>query len=170
MVDDTIGSTWGYTTGMKVASAAPILGRLIDTVSKGGTYLLNISPMADGTIPQAQQKTLLDIGAWLEINGEAIYGTHPWTQFDEGGAPNTPNWRFTVKGGALYAIGNAPPDSEVIITSLGKRVGKVKTVEMLGERKPLRFTQEESGLKVKLPSRQPGQNPFALKITGLNLK
>jgi alpha-L-fucosidase len=164
IVDDTIGSTWGYTTGMKVASADSILGKLIDTVSKGGTYLLNISPRADGTIPEEQQKTLLNIGAWLAINGEAIYGTHPWTQFSEGGGRNTPNWRFTVKNGALYAIGTAAPGSEVTITSLGKSVGRVEKVEMLGAKEPLKFKQDEAGLKVKLPSRQPGKNAFALKI------
>lgn len=170
MVDDTIGSTWGYTNGMKVASAASILGKLIDTVSKGGTYLLNISPMADGTIPEEQQRALLDIGDWLAINGNAIYGTHPWTQFSEGGAPNSPNWRFTVKGESLYAIGNAAPGSEVTITSLGKSVGKVKRVEMLGEKESLKFMQDESGLKVKLPTRLSIKNSFALKITGLKLK
>jgi alpha-L-fucosidase len=170
MVDDTIGSTWGYTTGMKVANASSILGKLIDTVSKGGTYLLNISPRADGTIPEDQQKTLLDIGAWLAINGEAIYGTHPWTQFGEGSAPSTPRWRFTVKNGALYAIGSAAPGSEVTITSLGKSVGKVKAVELLGAKGPLEFTQVESRLKVRLPFGQPSEYAFALKITGLNLK
>jgi alpha-L-fucosidase len=166
MVDDTIGSSWGYTKGMKVASAASILGKLVDTVSKGGTYLLNIAPMADGTIPEDQQQTLLDIGAWLAINGEAIYGTHPWTQFGEGGGRNPPNWRFTVRNGTLYAIGNAEPGSEVTITSLGKSAGKVETIEMLGEKGRLRFTQEESGLKVRLPSRQPSEHAFALKIIG----
>lgn len=170
MVDDTIGSTWGYTKGMKVASAASILRKLIDTVSKGGTYLLNIAPMADGTIPEDQQRTLLDIGAWLAINGEAIYGTHPWTQFGEGGVPDTPNWRFTAKAGALYAIGHAAPGTEVTIASLAHSIGKVKRVEMLGEKGPLKFTQGDAGLRVILPSRQPSEQAFALKITGLHLK
>ncbi len=65
-VDDTIGSTWGYTTGMSVSGPGAIINKLADTVSKGGNYLLNISPMANGTIPEAQQNTLLGIGRWLE--------------------------------------------------------------------------------------------------------
>src|SRR5215471_8521374 len=102
MVDDPIGSnSWGYIEGLRVADADGILARLIDTVSKGGFYLLNISPMADGTIPQNQQDVLLKIGEWLAINGEAIYGTRPWTRFLEAGAPD---YHFTTKGAVLYAI------------------------------------------------------------------
>ncbi|KQV35370.1 hypothetical protein ASC93_23880 [Massilia sp. Root335] len=99
MVDDTIGSTWGYTDRMTIGSAGAILGKLIDTVSKGGFYLLNIALNAGGTIPDDQRAVLLEIGAWLKRNGEAIYGTHAWTRFGDG------DWRFTVKDGALYAIG-----------------------------------------------------------------
>ena len=96
MVDDAIGSnSWGYIEGLRIASAETIVGRLIDTVSKGGFYMLNISPMADGVIPPNQQDVLLEIGGWLDTNGEAIYGTRPWTRFGEAG---TPAWHFTSKG------------------------------------------------------------------------
>ena len=106
-VDEPIGSTWGYTKDMRVQGPGTIVAKLADTVSKNGTLLLNLSPMADGTIPQAQQETLREVGKWLRTNGEAIYGTHNWVRFGEtipvqGQRDRT--IRFTVKGETLYAL------------------------------------------------------------------
>ncbi len=154
-VDDTIGSTWGYTDGMKVDSSASILPKLIDTVAKGGNYLLNISPMADGTIPQAQQDTLLGIGAWLDRNGEAIYATRPWTHFGEGDV------RFTVKGKTLYAIALSWPAEELVLKTVS---GKVRAVSLLGGG-ALTFTQKADGLHIKLPAK-PDETAYTFKISG----
>ena len=78
-VDRKIGSTWGYTSDMTVSNAASVVGLLVDIVSKNGTLLLNISPMKDGTIPQQQQETLINIGKWLGVNGDGLKVNLPAT-------------------------------------------------------------------------------------------
>ena len=140
MVDDPIGNSWGYIDGLKLASAESIIGKLIDTVSKGGFYLFNISPTAEGVIPEDQQAVLLKIGAWLEVNGEAIYGTRPWSRFGDGG------FHFTSKGNAVYALATKWPDGEAVITG----VGKVRSVTLLGAGE-LAFRQEGDGVRVTMP-------------------
>ena len=171
-VDEPIGSTWGYTEGMKIAGAGSLIAKLADTVSKNGTFLLNLSPKADGTFPPEMQTTLLEIGAWLDVNGEAIYYTHNWTKFAER-HPDSLNLRFTVSGENLYVIilGNWP-DEEVVITSLSQKkapVGKITSVSMLGNEGNLEFTQDATGLRVKLPAIAPCKYAYVLKIVGLKM-
>jgi alpha-L-fucosidase len=191
-VDDPIGSKFGYVEEIQYKDAALLVRRLIDCVSMNGNYLLNISPKADGTIPQEQQDRLLAMGRWLEVNGDAIYGTRPWTRYGEGpyhdapaaaarGADDPPSEaysgkeiRFSTKGETLYAIVTDWPGEQAVITSLATGAsslpaGKIEKVELLGHSGALAFTQDAEGLKVKFPAQKPCDFAYALKITGLKL-
>ncbi|MEO7413169.1 MAG: alpha-L-fucosidase, partial [Opitutaceae bacterium] len=184
-VDEPVLYRFGYTENnpTPIAKAGGIITSLINNVSRNGALLLNISPRADGTIPDEQEKLLLEIGAWLKVNGEAIYGTRPWTKFGEGALTldrgqsySAKDIRFTTNGDVLYAIvPDWPADGRVVVTSLaaGSRslpAGKIQKVEVLGHRGTLEFSQDAEGLKVKFPTEKPCDHAFALKISGLTLR
>ena len=138
-VEDPIGSTWGYTRDETFRGPQAIVAELCETASKNGNLLLNLSPDGDGEINQAQQSALIEIGKWLQVNGDAIYGTHNWTQFSED------NIRFTVKGDDLYAISLVWPTQPLVIKALaaGKQQGAVQAVRLLGSSDEVTFKQDD---------------------------
>ena len=175
-------TSWGYVTNHDYKTVDSIVDDLIDIVSKNGCLLLNIGPRPDGTIPEVEQQMLREIGQWLGSNGEAIYGTRPWTIFGEGPtavvegpfadtkrkAFTAEDIRFTRKGSALYAIALAWPDSGVLtIRSLaqGSQLlpAEVATVELLGSAAPVSVTRDDKGLHVKLPP-APAVRPHAVTL------
>ena len=155
---------------------------LVDIVSKNGCLLLNIGPKADGTIPDHEQEMLRDIGRWLKVNGEAIYGTRPWDVFGEGptkivegtmserkrtGGFTAEDIRFTTKGKTLYAIPlDWPANGTVTIKSLadGKGPERIRSVKLLGNSGSLKWNRNADGLTVTLPKRKPCDYAFVLKI------
>ena len=165
-------NSWCYTEGNKYKTSAQIIRDLVDIVSKNGRLLLNIGPKADGTIPEEDRSILLDIGKWLRINGEAIYGAKLWrkpaegpTEITEGQfadaeakAYTSEDIRFTVNGGYLYAISlNMQGKDSICIKSLAEADasrkpnfhGVIKSVEVLGYEKTPEWTRDEEGLKIK---------------------
>jgi alpha-L-fucosidase len=172
-IDDQIATnSWGYINDIKYRSTASVLTELVDTASKGGNLLLNISPRADGTIPDEQQQILRSVGKWLEVNGEAIYGSLPWTPFEEASPPpaaggRAVSYRFTTRNDALYAIALGWPGRQAILTALGAgQAGgrKVKTVRLLGVPENLAFAQAADALRIDLPATPPGEIAYTLKI------
>jgi alpha-L-fucosidase len=174
--------SWGYIEHDTYKSPESVIHQLADVVSKNGNLLMNVGPRPDGTIPEGAAKTLLAVGAWLKVNGDAIYGTRPWRQFGEGptkfeagsfhdteSKPYTAeDYRFTTKDGALYAIELGwPKDGEAIIHALSSGVGtrEVASVELLGSTAPLTFQQRPDGLHIHVPAEPIGQYAYAYRIT-----
>jgi alpha-L-fucosidase len=174
--------SWGYIQNDTFKSPEFVLDQLIDIVSKNGNLLLNVGPRSDGTIPEEVQRVLFDVGNWLRVNGEAIYGTRPWRIYGEGptkvaagsfhdtdtGNYTSEDFRFTTKGKVLYAIGLAwPAAGEVVIHSLAKTLGNepIQNVDLLGGDAKLKFDQRSDGLHVQIPAQSPSKNQYVLRVT-----
>lgn len=177
-------TAWCYVEGHKYKTPESIIGDLADIVSKNGVLLLNIGPKADGTIPEEERSLLLAIGDWLGRNGEAIYGTKPWTVYGEGPtrivtgtfndtkrSPFTgSDIRFTSRGDVLYAIVLGKPEGRrVSIRSLAgdNRLypGEIGSVALLGFEQELQWTRTPDALEIELPGDTESRFGLAFRIT-----
>ena len=191
---DTCIGSWHYDRSIFVnhryKSAASVIPMLADIVSKNGNLMLSVPLQRDGQPDADEIEIVSQIGAWLKVNGEAIYATRPWKIFGEGPSTvaaekgqfdgqtdmqkkpfTTEDIRFTQSkdGKTLYAIVLAfPTDGKVAINSLAKNSqywpGKIGSVRMLGASDKLTFTRDENGLHVVLPSHKQDESAFALQI------
>ena len=157
---------------------------MIDTVSKNGTFILNIPGKPDGTIDRKEIAVLDGITAWMQVNGEAIYETRPWKLYGEGpdmvksgsfqGASisklNAKDIRFTRNktNTAIYAIALGWPVGEFVIQSLGTasaaQPGKIAHVQLLGAGERLKWKQTAEGLRVELPKQYRPAADFAAAL------
>ncbi|KYG29521.1 alpha-L-fucosidase [Alkalihalobacillus trypoxylicola] len=180
-------NSWCYTENNQYKTANEIISDLVDIVSKNGSLLLNVGPKADGTIADKERELLLEIGAWLKVNGEAIYDTKVWRtsgegptkikegQFTDGESKffTEKDIRFTVNGSYLYAtVLNYPDNGRVCITSLGEKDasilphfhGIIKDINLLGfDEKPTWYRTEE-GLVLETKSVQ-SDKPVVVKVS-----
>jgi alpha-L-fucosidase len=175
--------SWGYIEHDTFKTPEFIVHQLADVVSKNGNLLMNIGPRSDGTIPDEVQQVLLAVGGWLKVNGDAIYGTRPWTSYGEGPTKvaagsfqdtktqeyTAEDFRFTTKGNNLYAIELAwPSGKEAVIHSLteGALKGKqIRSVALLGSDAPLTYDLRADGLHITIPSQPTEGYAYAFRIS-----
>jgi alpha-L-fucosidase len=194
-----IGRSYGYNRierGEDYASARELIYMLIDIVSRGGNFLLDVGPTADGRIPAIMQDRLLKIGQWLRVNGEAVYGTREWTrsfQWSDGVIPESPEgdfqtgydilrltveprvgeavkeaW-FTFQPGVLYAVTPLLPHKTLRLKQV--TVSEDASITMLGFQGELAWEAEGDDLIIQMPDVPAPQLPegpaYAFKIEGL---
>lgn len=160
-----LGNSFGFNRAEGEAETiAPdaLIAMLADIVSKNGNLLLDVGPMADGTIPPMQMDRLLKLGAWMKQNGAAIYGTRPWTRA-EGKTDSNIDLRFTRKDNKLYAILLSKPLGKTV-TLKDVRVAANSKVHLLGSPEDLKWKQVGKDLSVQLPATIPGAYAFVLQL------
>jgi alpha-L-fucosidase len=146
----TMNTTWGYSEHDDAwKSNETLIRNLVDIVSKGGNYLLNIGPKGDGSIPRQSIDSMRAIGKWMAVNGEAIYATTA-SPFEQ------PAWgRYTKKPGKLYAhVFTWPTDGKLSVPLQGQRVTKVYLLADAG-RTALKTQTASDGVTIQLPGRAP---------------
>lgn len=187
-------NSWGYIDAHDYKPVTSILHDLVDIVSKHGALLLNIGPRADGTIPEAEITMLPHLGAWLAVNGQAIYGTRPWKVFGEGptdvvgGSFNGTkrvgfsgsDIRFMTRGDTLYATVLGVPTNEITVirslrTHLALHRRPIREVTLVGAPRgtaPLAWERTGDALQITIPEpvrRSVGKiadEAFVLRIRG----
>ena len=184
---DTCIGNWHYDTRAHYKTPKRVIDMLVDIVSRNGNLLLNF-PLPNSGMPDDKEMAILEsITAWMAVNSEGIYASRPYKIFGAGpGADFKPpagaqfnentrqdltadDVRYTTKGETLYAFMMGWPGQQAVIPSLAttakQGVGKIKNVELLGAGK-MKFTQDETALKVQLPEKQPSEHAIAFKIIG----
>jgi len=177
--ENCIGS-WHYKSNLTYKTSAQVLGYLVDTVSKNGTFVINIPVAGDGTIDSAEQTFVSQMATWMKFGGEAVFKTRPWSIFGEG--TNNPagvdaiafkstDLRFTTRNGTLYGFGMAwPTNSQYVFTTLGSNSafasGTVTNVQLLGYAGSLTWTRSASNLVVNVPASAPYTGKYPFRISG----
>ncbi len=159
---------WGYSAlDHKWKSTSVLLRQMVDAVSKGGNYLLNVGPTQEGVIPEESVKRLKEVGAWMKVNGEAIYGAQP-TRFgaeagelvppkDGKGKPKFASkwdWRCTTKPGRIYLHLLKWEPGDFTIPPVSEKITKASLLAD-PKRAPLPIRQSDAGVTITLPATPP---------------
>lgn len=163
-----IGHSFGYNRNEgdeQLLDLDELIHMFADIVSKNGNLLLNVGPKADGSIPENQQKRLEALGSWLDVNGEAMFDTHPWTRAEAKTSQGT-DVRFTQSDHALFAtLLGTPSQSQITIEGLD--LPSDSTIQLLGQSDSLQWKQDGSDVTIDLPQNLPDASAHSLKITGM---
>ncbi len=185
LTDTPLGG-WFYNTKPSRSSKA-IIEMLVDIVSKNGNLQLCVSPKADGTIPEDQVKTLKEIGAWLDMNGEAIYNTRPWVIAEEGPTKLESDGHFNENWEAIYTnedirftrskdnntlyitVLDRPEDGKVIVKKLSTLYPyldrEIENVSLLGTEGSIKWKRNKNGLRLAFPKEAKGVSAWSYKVT-----
>ncbi|MDX2430397.1 MAG: alpha-L-fucosidase [Bacteroides sp.] len=180
----TTNNSWAYKSyDNDFKSVSEMLYYLVDIASKGGNYLLNIGPDGKGHVPDQSAAGLREIGQWLEVNGDAIYGTSAWIVSNEGQSETllegtghraaqgfsrtftTGDFWFTSKNNKVYAIALLPAEDTVRIKALKKETGTIQNVRLLGSDKAIPWVQTETELQLDFRGVDTSENGFAIELT-----
>ena len=157
----SMNTSYGYNPNdHKWHSAEEIVSKLVQIVSKGGNYLLNVGPTPEGTIPQPCIDRLMEVGRWMDVNGEAIYGSSTWQVTEETHEASGRIIHFTSKGDAVHVFcpvnGKA---SEISIKALGAEQvpgQRIASITLLGSKDEVKWSQNAGALTLTLPANAPG--------------
>jgi len=171
---DTSNGDWYYRTRDRYKTTGQVIRLLADIVSKNGNMLLNIVLRPDGSLPPESEKLLAELGPWMDMNGEAIYGTRPWKVYGEGPTVvggghfkedypfKADDIRFTTKGNTLYAIALGVPTADLKIKSLAGV--SITDCRLVGSKEKLQWTQDAEGLTIKPVSQWPCDHAVVFKM------
>jgi alpha-L-fucosidase len=145
----TLGGAWGFVPNDQYKSAATVVHNLIEVVAKGGSLLLGVGPRPDGTIGDAEVQRLKEIGDWLKVNGEGIYGTRSVEHFRDGDT-------FFTRGkdGTMYALVcfKTPPASPTTVSWKGHQPKKGTKLKVISTGRTLSWTKTADGVSLTLPA------------------
>ena len=186
---DTCIGDWHYNRDITYKTPKTIVDMLVDIVSKNGNLMLNFPLQSSGMLDDREMKILEEITNWMSANSEGVYSTRPWKISGQGASPapnadvsfneskrqplSATDVRFTTKGDTLYAFVMGWPGKEAVLSPLGNASphgkGKVERIDLLSSAGDLKWSREDSALRIELPAEKPSDYAVCFRIRGNGL-